>query len=388
MNKENSLTQQAENINSIFPSQKVLMGPGPSNLHPRVLAALSKPIIGHLDPDFIGIMDDIQKMLRYAFQTENPVTFPLSAPGSAAMEGSLANLLEKGDKAIICINGVFGGRMKDMASRIGATVVTVEDEWGAEVDLEKLKKTAEQNSDAKLIAFVQAETSTGALSNAEEIAKIAKKHSMLTIMDAVTSLAGVPIFVDKWGIDVVYSGTQKCLSCVPGLAPMTFSKKAVEVIKNRKTKVQSWFLDLSLLLGYWEDDTKKGKRAYHHTAPINPLYCLHESLVLLQQEGLEKSWERHRENHLLLKAGLKKLGVKYLIEGNHGLPQLNSVIMPDGVDEALVRKKALDDFHLELGAGLGALAGKVTRIGLMGHTSQKNNVLYCLAVLEKLIKQK
>lgn len=388
MHKENSLTQKSQTIGSVFPERKILMGPGPSNLHPRVLAALSKPIIGHLDPDFIGIMDDIQKMLRYAFQTENPVTFPLSAPGSAAMEGSLANLLEKGDKAIICINGVFGGRMKDMASRIGATVVTVEDAWGDEVDLEKLEKTAKENPDAKLIAFVQAETSTGALSNAQEIAKIAKQHGMLTIMDAVTSLAGVPIFVDKWGIDVVYSGTQKCLSCVPGLAPMTFSKKAVDVVKNRKTKVQSWFLDLSLLLGYWEDETKKAKRAYHHTAPINALYCLHETLVLLQQEGLENSWDRHRENHLLLKAGLKKLGVKYLIEGDHGLPQLNSVIMPQGTDEAMIRKKALEDFQLELGAGLGALAGKVMRIGLMGHTSDKSNVLYCLAVLEKLIAQK
>jgi alanine-glyoxylate transaminase/serine-glyoxylate transaminase/serine-pyruvate transaminase len=367
---------------SFYPPQRTLMGPGPSDVNPRILQALSRPTIGHLDPAFIGMMNEMKHLLQYAFQTDNPLTFPVSAPGSAGMETCFANLLEPGDTAIVCQNGVFGGRMKENVERCGATPVMVEDEWGRPVSLDKLADALEAHPEAKLVAFVHAETSTGARSDAESIAKLARKHDCLTIMDTVTSLGGIPVKIDEWGIDAVYSGSQKCLSCTPGLAPVSFSEKAAEVIRNRKSKVQSWFLDLNLVMGYWGGGSK---RAYHHTAPINALYGLHEALLMLQEEGLKAAWARHRLHHHALKAGIEAMGMNFLVEETYRLPQLNSVTIPAGVDDAAVRSHLLNDYQLEIGAGLGAMAGRVWRIGLMGHSANKKNVLLCLGALDNVL---
>ena len=365
-----------------YPPQRTLMGPGPSDVNPRILEALSRPTIGHLDPAFIGMMDEMKSLLQYAFQTENALTFPVSAPGSAGMETCFANLLEPGDKVIVCQNGVFGGRMKENVERCGAIPVMVEDEWGKPVSLDKLADALESNADAKIVAFVHAETSTGAQSDAESIAKLARKHDCLTIMDTVTSLGGTPIKMDEWGIDAIYSGSQKCLSCTPGLSPVSFSDKAAEVIRHRQTKVQSWFLDLNLVMGYWGEGAK---RAYHHTAPINALYGLHEALLILQEEGLDHAWARHRLHHDALKAGIEAMGLSFLVDEAHRLPQLNSVTIPKGIDDAAVRSRLLNDYSLEIGAGLGVMTGKVWRIGLMGHSASKKNVLLCLGALDAVL---
>lgn len=365
-----------------YPPQRTLMGPGPSDVNPRILEAMSRPTIGHLDPAFIGMMDEMKRLLQYAFQTENALTFPVSAPGSAGMETCFANLIEPGDKVIVCQNGVFGGRMKENVERCGAVPVMVEDEWGKPVSLDKLADALEANSDAKIVAFVHAETSTGAQSDAKSIAKLARKHECLIIMDTVTSLGGTPIKMDEWGIDAIYSGSQKCLSCTPGLSPVSFSDKAAEVIRSRQTKVQSWFLDLNLVMGYWGEGAK---RTYHHTAPINALYGLHEALVILQEEGLEHAWARHRLHHNALKAGIEAMGLSFLVDEAHRLPQLNSVTIPEGIEDAAVRSRLLDDYNLEIGAGLGVMAGKVWRIGLMGHSANKKNVLLCLGALDAVL---
>jgi len=298
------------------------------------------------------------------------------------METCFANLVEPGDKVIICRNGVFGGRMLENVERCGGTAVMVEDAWGSAVDPQKVEDALLANPDAKLLAFVHAETSTGAQSDAKTLAELARKHDCLSIVDTVTSLAGSPLLVDEWGLDAVYSGTQKCLSCTPGLSPITFSERAAEAVKNRKSKVQSWFLDLNLVLGYWGGGAK---RAYHHTAPINALYGLHESLVILQEEGIENSWARHRRNHEALKAGLEAMGIGFIVDEAERLPQLNSVTIPEGVDDAAVRSALLNEYSLEIGAGLGALAGKVWRIGLMGHASNPRNVLFCLGALDAVL---
>ena len=365
---------------SFYPPRRVLMGPGPSDVSPRVLGALARPTIGHLDPRFVDLMDDIKQLLQYAFQTDNALTLPISAPGSAGMEACFTNLLEPGDTAIVCQNGVFGGRMKENVERCGATAVMVENEWGDTVSLEKLEQAIAQNSDARLVAFVHAETSTGAFSDAAGICKMAADHGMLSIVDTVTSLGGIELRVDEWGADAVYSGTQKCLSCVPGISPVTFSERAVERIRSRSNRVQSWFLDMQLVMGYWG---KNSKRAYHHTAPVNALYALHESLVMLQEEGLENAWRRHRLHHQALLAGLEAMGLGLVVAPEWRLPQLNSVTVPEGIDEAELRGMLLRDFNLEIGAGLGALAGKVWRIGLMGTAANRQNVLLCLAALEQ-----
>jgi alanine-glyoxylate transaminase/serine-glyoxylate transaminase/serine-pyruvate transaminase len=358
------------------------MGPGPSDVNPRILEAMSRPTIGHLDPEFIGMMDDMKGLLQYAFQTENALTMPVSAPGSAGMETCFANLLEPGDTAVVCQNGVFGGRMKENVERCGATAVMVEDEWGKPVDLNKLESALKAHPGAKLVAFVHAETSTGAQSDAAAIAQLAQAHDCLTIMDTVTSLGGTPIKMDEWGIDAIYSGSQKCLSCTPGLSPISFSERAAEVVRNRKTKVQSWFLDLNLVMGYWGEGAK---RAYHHTAPINALYALHESLVILQEGGLENAWARHRLHHNALKAGIEAMGLNFLVDEAYRLPQLNTVTIPAGIDDAAVRSRLLADYNLEIGAGLGVMAGKVWRIGLMGHSANKKNVLLCLGALDAVL---
>ena len=369
-------------ITSFKPTPRTLMGPGPSDVAPRVLEALARPTIGHLDPEFVAMMDEMKQLLQYAFQTKNELTFPVSAPGSAGMETCFANLVEPGDKVIVCQNGVFGGRMKENVTRCGGSAVMVEDEWGKAIDIANVEQALNDNPDAKILAFVHAETSTGAQSDAKALTALAHKHDCLVIVDAVTSLAGTELRVDDWGIDAIYSGTQKCMSAPPGLSPVSFNERAAEVIKNRKTPVQSWFLDLSLVMGYWGGG---GKRAYHHTAPINNLYGLHEALVILKEEGLENSWARHAKMHQALRAGIEAMGLSFIVDEADRLPQLNAVTIPDGVEDAAVRAKLLDDYNLEIGAGLGALAGKVWRIGLMGHASNAENVVYCLNALDEVL---
>ncbi len=367
---------------SFHPPKRTLMGPGPSDVSDRVLQALARPTIGHLDPAFVGMMDEMKGLLQYAFQTKNELTMPVSAPGSAGMETCFVNLLEPGDKVIVCQNGVFGGRMKENVERCGAIAVMVEDEWGKAVDPNKLEDALKANPDAKVVAFVHAETSTGAQSDAKTLTELAHKHDCLTIVDAVTSVGGTPVLVDEWDIDAIYSGTQKCLSAPPGLSPISFNERAAEVVKNRKTKVQSWFMDLSLVMGYWGGGAK---RAYHHTAPINNLYGLHESLVMLQEEGLENAWQRHAQHHQALRAGLETMGINFVVAENDRLPQLNAVTIPEGIDDAAVRGRLLQDYNLEIGAGLGALADKVWRIGLMGSACNMKNVEYCLSSLETVL---
>lgn len=367
---------------SFHPPVRTLMGPGPSDIDPRVLEALGRPIVGHLDPEFIRLMDEVKELLKYAFQTKNEMTFPVSAPGSAGMECTFVNLVEPGDKVIVAQNGVFGGRMKENVERSGGTAIMVQDSWGDPVDPAKVEEALKANPDAKILAFVHAETSTGAISDAETLAKLARQNDCLTIVDTVTSLGGSPLKVDDWGLDAVYSGTQKCLSCVPGISPVTFSARALEVVKNRKTKVQSWFLDISLLMTYWSGE---GKRAYHHTAPINQMYALHEALTILHEEGLENAWKRHTRNHNALKAGFEAMGLQFVVREESRLPQLNAVSIPEGVDEAAVRKALLTDYSLEIGAGLGAMAGKIWRIGLMGHASNPKNVYTCLGGMDAIL---
>jgi len=367
---------------SFHPPQRTLMGPGPSDVNPRILEAMSRPTIGHLDPLFVQMMDEMKGLLQYAFQTKNELTIPVSAPGSAGMETCFVNLVEAGDTVIVCQNGVFGGRMKENVERCGATAIMVEDEWGKACAPAKLETALKAHPEATTVAFVHAETSTGATTDVKAMCDLAHAHGCLAIVDAVTSLGGTELRVDDWGVDAIYSGTQKCLSCTPGLSPVSFSSAAIERIQNRKTKVQSWFLDLNLVMGYWG---KGAKRAYHHTAPINALYALHESLVLLQDEGLENAWARHREHHNALKAGLEALGLTFVVPEADRLPQLNAVTIPEGVDDAQVRGMLLNDYNLEIGAGLGVMAGKVWRIGLMGYACRKDNVLKCVSALGEVL---
>ncbi len=363
---------------SFHPPIRTLMGPGPSDVHPRVLAALARPTIGHLDPAFVGLMDDIKALLRLAFRTENEVTFPISAPGSVGMEACFVNLVEPGDTVIVCRNGVFGGRMKENVERTGGIAVMVDDPWTRAVDPQRLEDALKANPQAKLVAFVMAETSTGALSDAKTLVDLAHRHNCLAIVDAVTALGGVPLEVDAWGIDAIYSGTQKCLSCPPGLAPVSFNERALDKIRARSTPVQSWFLDLNLVLGYWSG---AARRSYHHTAPINALYGLHEALLMLHEEGLEAAWARHALHHQALRAGLEAMGLPLLGADGERLPQLNMVGIPDGVDDAAARQVLLADFGLEIGAGLGDLAGKAWRIGLMGQSASRRHVVLCLTAL-------
>lgn len=369
---------------SFNPPERTLMGPGPSDVSPRVLSALARPTIGHLDPLFVNMMDEVKSLLQYAFQTKNEFTIALSAPGSAGMEACFVNLVEAGDKVIVCRNGVFGDRMIQNVTRIGAEAVVVDSPWGRAVETDKVEAALIAHPDAKFLAFVHAETSTGAVSDAKTLCKLAQAHDCLTIVDAVTSLGGSELRVDEWGIDAIYSGTQKCMSCVPGISPISFSPKAVEVVRNRKTQIQSWFLDQTLVMSYWSGE---GKRSYHHTAPVNSLYALHEALVMLHDEGLENSWARHRTQHEALAKGLKELGFEFIVPEEERLAQLNSVHIPDGVDDAKVREYLLETYNLEIGAGLGAFAGKAWRIGIMGYTARSENVALCLAALKDALNQ-
>lgn len=369
-------------VRSFHPPQRTLLGPGPSDVPPRVLEAMSRPTVGHLDPAFVTMMDELKGLLRYAFQTDYSLAMPISGPGSAGMEAAFVNLLEPGDKVVICQNGVFGGRMKENAERCGAVPVMVLDDWGKPADPHKVEAALKANPDTKVVAVVQAETSTGALSDVRTIAEIAHKHDCLIIVDSVTALGGSPLKVSEWQLDAVYSGSQKCLSCTPGLSPITFSPRAVETVKQRTHKVQSWFLDFNLVLGYWDGGAQ---RSYHHTAPINALYGLHEALVMLQEEGLENAWQRHRKNHLALRAGIEAMGLSFVVEETYRLPQLNAVTIPPGVQDAVVRQRLLNEYSIEIGAGLGAMAGKIWRIGLMGHASTQKNVLLLLGALDAIL---
>ncbi len=358
-----------------LPPKRLLMGPGPSNVAPSVLRAMSAPLVGHLDPVFVNMMEEIKTMLRHVFQTKNQMTFPVSGTGSAGMEFCFCNLIERGDEVIIGSNGVFGARMADVAERCGAKVIKVEADWGRIIEPQHIAG-ALKNGKPKLVAMVHAETSTGALTPVEEISRLAHEAGALFVLDTVTSLAGCPVKVDDWQVDAVYSGTQKCLSCPPGLSPVSMSARAMEVAAKRKVKVQSWYLDVNLLASYWGQE-----RVYHHTAPISMNYALHEALRLVLQEGLEQRWERHEQNHLALKQGLSAMGLGIASQEGHQLWQLNSVSVPAGVDEAAIRKRLVNEFNIEIGAGLGPLKGKIWRVGLMGETSTTASVKTFLSAL-------
>jgi alanine-glyoxylate transaminase/serine-glyoxylate transaminase/serine-pyruvate transaminase len=359
------------------------MGPGPSEINPRVMAAMSLPAIGYLDPVFVEMMEELKGLLRYTFQTKNALTFPVSGPGSVGMEYCFVNLVAPGDKVIVCRNGVFGGRMIENVERCGGIPIVVEDAWGEAVDPNKLDDALKANPGVHLVAFVHAETSTGVQSDAKTLVEIAHKHDALTIVDTVTSLAGTPVLVDEWHIDATYSASQKCLSCTPGLSPVSFSDQVVDYVKARKDKIHSWFMDMNLLLGYWGATN----RTYHHTAPTNSLYALHEALLILREEGIENSWARHQRHHLALKAGLEAMGLKYLVKEGARLPQMNAVHIPEAIKdrEAEVRKTLLTEFNLEIGAGLGPLAGKIWRIGIMGYSCKPENVMLCLSALGSVL---
>lgn len=363
----------------VAPPSRVLMGPGPSAIAPSVLAALSAPTVGHLDPYFLRIMDEMQTMLRQVFRTENPLTLAVSGTGSAGMETCVVNLIERGDRMLVCKNGVFGGRMADVAERAGAEVTLIERPFGEVFSVEEIE-AAIQKSRPQVVGIVHAETSTGAWQPLEEISKAAHDAGALLLADCVTSLGGVPVEVDEWELDAVYSGTQKCLSCPPGLAPVTFSPRAVAAIDQRRTKIASWYLDMTMVRNYWGED-----RSYHHTAPINMNYGLHEALRLVLEEGLPARHERHRRNHLALKAGLSAIGMEYAVADACCLPMLNAVKIPAGVDDAAVRKQLLNEFGIEIGGGLGPMKGKTWRIGLMGEASTPRNVLLFLAALERCL---
>ncbi len=362
------------------PPSRVLLGPGPSTVSTRVLRAMSIPLVGHLDPAFLRIMDETKRLLQFAFQTRNELTIPISGTGSAGMEACLVNLLEPGDTAVICINGVFGTRMADIVERCGARLVKVEAPWGRVIDAADVAAALKQAAQPKLVAIVHAETSTGAWQPLEEIGKLAYAAGALFVVDTVTSLGGHPVHVDDWGIDACYSGTQKCLSCPPGLSPVTFSPRAVDVLRRRKTKVQSWYLDLTMIEKYWG-----AERVYHHTAPITMNYALYEALRIIEEEGLEARWARHERNHQALKAGLAAIGLGIASQEGSQLWTLNSVHIPDGVDDAKVRGALLDELNIEIGGGLGPLKGKTWRIGLMGESSTTANVLLVLSALERVL---
>ena len=363
--------------------KRVLLGPGPSDVHARVLQAVSTPLVGHLDPKFVELMDHTQELLRFVFQTQNKMTLPISGTGSAGMETCFTNLIEPGDEVIIGVNGVFGTRMVEVAKRCGATPIEMKTEWGRVFTREQVQEALTRCPHPKFVALVHAETSTGAWQPLEDMASLIHQAGALFLVDAVTSLGGCPLEVDNWGIDACYSGTQKCLSCPPGLSPVTFSQAALDVISNRKSKVQSWYLDLSLLGNYWSEG--QAKRVYHHTAPISMNYALCEALSLVKEEGLAARHARHKRNHEALAAGLNALGIHLAAQEGHRLWMLNSVTIPEGIDDAAVRSQLLNDYNIEIGAGLGDFAGKVWRIGLMGESSSQDNVLLLLKALEEVL---
>ncbi len=370
-------------VPELNPPSRLLLGPGPSMVHPRVLRAMSVPLLGHLDPAFLGIMNDVQQQLREVFRTKNPFTIAISGTGSAGMEAALVNLVEPGDTAVVCVNGVFSTRMADIVERCGGKLVKLETPWGQVTDLARIEEALKKNAPVKVVAVVHAETSTGAQQPIEGLGKLCHQHGALLVVDTVTSLGGVPVEVDGWEADAVYSGTQKCLSCPPGLAPLTLSPRALEAVKGRKSKCRSWYLDAGMIADYWAE----GKRAYHHTAPISMVYALRESLRVVLEEGLEARFERHRRHAAALMAGVATLGCAPQAQAGHRLPSLNCIQVPAGVEEAPIRKAVLLENGIEIGGGLGPLAGKVWRIGLMGESSRQENVLAVLAALEQQLRK-
>jgi len=370
----------AIDFRDIDPGQRVLMGPGPSDVPARVLQAMSAPCIGHLDPAFLSIMDETQQLLRFVFQTDNALTIPVSGTGSAGMEACFVNLVEPGDEVVVCVNGVFGARMCDIVGRLGANLIRVDAEWGKTVDPETVRQAVRERQ-PKLLAVVHAETSTGVCQPLEDLHDIAKESGALFLVDMVTSLGGMDAALDRKGIDAAYSGTQKCISCPPGLSPVSFSPAAMKVLEERKTPVVSWYLDMSMVSSYWG-----AERKYHHTAPINMIYALREALRIIAEEGLETRFARHLVNHRALVAGVEAMGLSMLVAEGERLPMLNAVRIPEGADDLKVRKTLLNNFGLEIGGGLGALAGKVWRVGLMGHSSRRRNVFLFLSALETILK--
>jgi alanine-glyoxylate transaminase/serine-glyoxylate transaminase/serine-pyruvate transaminase len=363
----------------VNPPLRTLLGPGPSPVNPRVLEALALPVVGHLDPAFLKIMDESMAMLREVFQTKNRLALPMSGTGSAGMETCFVNLVEPGDAVLIGVNGVFGTRMVDVAQRCGAQVDTVEVQWGTAFDPAQFHARL-SSKHYKVVAVVHAETSTGVLQPLEEISRITHERDSLFLVDAVTSLGGAAVKVDELNIDACYSGTQKCLSCPPGLAPVTFNDRAVETVRKRKSKVQSWYLDLSMIEKYWGSE-----RVYHHTAPISMNYALHEALRILLEEGLEASWKRHREVHEFFIREMRKLELEPAVAESIRAPMINAVRIPEGVDDARVRQRLYDEFNIEIGAGLGPLKGKIWRVGLMGHGARVENVELLAKALRQLI---
>jgi alanine-glyoxylate transaminase/serine-glyoxylate transaminase/serine-pyruvate transaminase len=363
------------------PGKRVLMGPGPSDVHPRVLKAMSTPLVGHLDPDFLVIMNETREMLKEVFQTRNELTIALSGTGSAGMEACLVNLLEPGDKAVVCINGLFAERMADIVKRCGAEPVIIQAEWGKIVEPEQVKKVLEKTAKVKLLAIVHAETSTGVRQPLEEISRLAKEAGVLFVVDAVTSLAGIPVETDKWEVDAIHSGTQKCLSCPPGLAPVSFNETATQAIVQRTTPIRSWYLDMQMLQSYWGKE-----RFYHHTAPINMVYALREALRLVLEEGLEERFCRHQLHSKALVAGLEAMGLKMIAPSEYRLPELNAVYIPEGIDDITVRKALLNEYGIEIGGGLGRFKGKAWRIGLMGYSCSRDNVMLFLSALENILQ--
>ncbi len=371
-------------MQSFNPPDVLLLGPGPSPVPQRVLDALARPTIGHLDPRFVVMMDEVKALLQWALCTDNAITLPISGPGSAGMEAVFTNLVEPGDTVIVCRNGVFGERMRQNVVRLGGTAIIVDDDFGQPVDPDKAEAALKAHPGAKALAFVHAETSTGARSDAQVLCALARQHGALSIVDAVTSVGGINVDTDAWGVDAIYSGSQKCLSAPPGLAPLSLGERAVAAMRARTTPVSSWFLDLGLVLDYWQDSAGGG-RSYHHTAPVNMLYGLHEALLMLREEGLEPAFDRHLDSHHRLRDGLEALDLELLGDERWRLPQLNVVTVPEGVDEAAVRDELLHRHHIEIGAGLGPLAGKVWRIGLMGHGSRVENVDRVLYALKQVL---
>lgn len=371
-----------ETAGELAPPPRILLGPGPSNVHPRVLKAMSTPLVGHLDPEFLRLMEETKALLRFVFQTKNALTLPISGTGSAGMEACLVNLVEPDDEVIVGVNGVFGTRMVDIVERCGAKPIKVETEWGRVFSPDQIQDALKQCRRPKLVALVHAETSTGAWQPLEEISSLVHNAGALFVVDTVTSLGGCPVKIDEWKIDASYSGTQKCLSCPPGLSPVTFGQAALNVLRKRKTKVQSWYLDLTMIEKYWGEE-----RVYHHTAPISMNYALREALRLVQEEGLEARFRRHERNHKALAAGLAAMGLPLAAQEGHRLWTLNSVTIPAGVDDAAVRHQLLEDYNIEIGAGLGPLRGKIWRIGLMGDSSSRSNVLLVLSALEEILRK-
>ncbi len=370
----------ADSFPELKPASRILLGPGPSNVNPRVMKAMMSPVVGHLDPDFVQVMENIKRLLRIVFRTGNEITFPVSGTGSAGMETVMANLIEDGDEVVIGVNGVFGTRLADLASRLGAKVHKAEADWGTIVEPAQVAAALKAAKNPKLVAIVHAETSTGIHQPIEEIAELAHRHGAMIAIDAVTSLACVPVEIDKWSIDACYSCTQKGLSAPPGLAPVTFSARAMESVRKRKTKCRSWYFDLGLIEQYWGPD-----RLYHHTAPITMNYALYEALRIVVEEGLEARWRRHRINAAAFHAGVRAIGLQLAAQDGYRLPQLTTIAVPAGIDEAKVRADLLRLFNIEVAGGLGPLKGKIWRVGLMGEGSRRENVMIALNALEEIL---